>query len=73
MNKQIAREYVGGGLVVTVELEDETYYVLVNHPDHEHPITRYSSPRERPALRVFGESVSELSAQFEAQGWRWNR
>lgn len=70
MNKTLAREYIGGGVVVRLELEDETYFVLVDGLG-KYPITRAEAPRERPARRKFGEAVAELETQFEAQGWRW--
>ncbi len=73
MNKPLAREYVGRGVVVTIQFEDDYYSVLINRPDHEHLITHYESPRERPARSKFDALVAELTAQHEAQGRRWDR
>ncbi|SDT41832.1 hypothetical protein SAMN04489743_2827 [Pseudarthrobacter equi] len=68
---QLAREYVGGGLSVALVFEGDIYSVIVHHPEHQYPITHAEAPRERPARRLFGEVVAELTEQFEAQGWRW--
>lgn len=73
MSKRIAREYVGGGVSVRLELVDECYVVVVDGLVGDHPEVRAEAVRERPALRKFAEVVAELGAQFEAQGRRWNR
>jgi hypothetical protein len=72
MSKFIAREYIGGGVVVFVELEDDNYLVVVEGLG-DHPEVRAEAVRARPALRKFAEVVADLGAQFEAQGWRWKR
>jgi hypothetical protein len=70
MSKFIAREYIGGGVVVYIELEDEDYLVVVEGLG-DHPEVRAEAVRERPALRKFAEVVAELNERFVSQGWHW--
>jgi hypothetical protein len=69
LNKTLAHDYIGGGVVVRPELEDEDYFVLVDGMD-KCPTIRTEAVRERPALRKFAEAGAERDTKFESDGWR---
>lgn len=61
--KQLDRAYVGRGVVVTIEEEEDHYYVLVSGPMFDDPITHSVSERKKPALRKFAELVAMFGGE----------
>lgn len=61
--KPLDREYVGRGIVVTVEEEDDLFYVWISDPKVDDPIKHSVSYRKRPALRKFAAVVAQMKEE----------